>query len=237
MVGYYTVDSRFHGQGIGRKTWDKALASAKENSTNLFLNGVPNMWLKYQNVEGFDKLEEAKILVFEIPRKDVDLKRFKDLDSLEKCTLKVIGEDSNEVLLEKMFAYDESVVGFSRRACWRVYLSGEGKPLTLVLLKEEDVVGFGCGRRDIDGNLIIGPLYADSAELFGVLTRQLIESVELEPEQKIKLSTLSTNKVLTEMLTGWHSPLWGARQYTKFVLEPAAAAKIYCVQSPGFFLY
>lgn len=239
MMGFYAVDARLHGKGIGRKIWDKTMSSIDRNTTNLFLNGVPKMWEKYKNVEGFDKLEEAKLLVYDILRKNLDIGKLKDLDSLGESTLEVIEEGSSEELLEKVYSYDESVVGFSRSECWSVYLKGEDSPLTLAIFHDEQVVGFGCGRRDIDGNLIVGPLYANSIEIFEVVLKNIVERIELKLEQRVRIQFLSTNSSEIELLTeiGFEKVLWGVRQYTKFIHKPAEASKIYCIQSPGFFLY
>lgn len=239
MVGFYTVDARLHGQGIGRKIWDETMSSVDRNTTNLFLNGVPKMWAKYKDVEGFDKLEEAKLFVYDIPRENFDAGKLKDLDSLGETTLEIIEGGSSEQLLEQVFTYDESIVGFSRRECWSIYLRGKNSPLTLAIFKGEQIVGFGCGRRDIDDNLIVGPLYADSIDLFEVILRNIVERIELKPEQRVRVQCLSTNTIEIELLAdlGFEKVLWGVRQFTKFIHKPAAASKIYCIQSPGFFLY
>lgn len=241
MIGFYVVDPQLHGQGIGRKVWDKTLSCVDRDTTNIFLNGVPKMWEKYKNVEGFNKLEEAKVTVYDISCKNLNVGgKLKDLDSLGgESTLEIIEGSSDDKLLEKMHSYDESVVGFSRRECWSTYLKGEDSPLTLAILKEDKVIGFGCGRRDMNDNLIVGPLYADSIGIFEIILRGIAERVELKPEQSVRVQTLSTNDALIELLNelGFEQVLWGARQYTKFIHKPAAASKIYCIQSPGFFLY
>lgn len=103
----------------------------------------------------------------------------------------------------------------------------------------EEILGYGCIRRDNNNGGMIGPIYADSGDLCEVILRSLLEGFQLKAGNNIySVMALSSNKQACKILTkvGLNEVEQCSRMFTKFV--PAASfSKIYYVHSPNFTLF
>lgn len=157
FMGFYAVDPRYQGIGVGRELWSKTV-SRLDDTKNIGLYGVPAMSEKYKK-SGFKVEDPIRMLIYESyyeSRGDEDVQtkhvvypeRLMDLhnSNLEvfrtpKSKWLVISDQlktanfNEENLFNRLIEYDQAVNRFSRRKLLENYLLGDEVPLVAVMLK------------------------------------------------------------------------------------------------------
>lgn len=101
-----------------------------------------------------------------------------------------------------------------------------------------EIFGYGCIRRDNNSGGIIGPIYAESGDLFEVILRNLMERFSLEENRIFSVMALDCNKLACKVLSnvGLVEIEQCAKMFTKFI-PSATYSKIFCLHSPNFTLF
>lgn len=153
FMGFYAVDPRYQGIGVGRELWAKTVERL-DSGKNIGLYGVPAMSAKYKK-SGFKIEDSIRMLIYESrltndesggQKHELFPERLKALESqsLVQSTIRnnkwlLIGsqtlKDINERdLFDQLVKYDEHVNRFSRRDLLSNYLLGDDTPLTVIML-------------------------------------------------------------------------------------------------------
>lgn len=146
FMGFYAVEPKFQGMGIGRELWAKT-TSRLGGSTNVGLYGVPAMSDKY-NKSGFKVEDSIRMLIYESAPMDdsgelLNLDHLKDLSELtiddnSKYRLELIDANTSEEMFNKLIEFDARVNSFSRDKLLKNYLWSSDVPLTFVIVQVKD---------------------------------------------------------------------------------------------------
>jgi hypothetical protein len=146
-MGFYAVDPKYQGIGVGRELWAKTVARLDSSIHNIGLCGVPSMSDKYKK-SGFKIEDSTRMLIFESkPDKRLSIDQLKRTDDLvvgsngnssgdrSKIELFDNGQLSELGLIGKLIEYDEKVHGHSRDRLLRNYLFEANEvPLAVALV-------------------------------------------------------------------------------------------------------
>jgi hypothetical protein len=151
FMGFYAVDPKYQGIGVGRELWAKTVARLDSSIYNIGLYGVPSMSEKYKR-SGFKIEDSTRMLIFESePGKRLSIDQLKRTDDLvvvnndnsndrSKIELLDNGQLSESGLIGKLVEYDEKVHGHSRDRLLRNYLfEADEVPLALALVSSNTV--------------------------------------------------------------------------------------------------
>ncbi|XP_042895724.1 uncharacterized protein [Parasteatoda tepidariorum] len=192
FVGIYAVREKYRGSGIGYKVWNACMEHI--GSRNACLNAVPEKFELYRDRGGFPLVEtewtcvvnetsgnetvNPEVLSDVVP-KGVDIHPF------------------DESLLPFIYDYDYSLIGYKRNVA--VELSCKEKDSrTLVAMKEGACVGWGTIKLSCQNVGLIGPLYADEADVAEVMLRRLISDFPLS--KGFSMMTISSNTAANQMV-------------------------------------
>lgn len=149
FMGFYAVDPKYQGMGIGRELWAKTTARLGGYTTNTGLYGVPAMTEKYEK-SGFKVEDSIRMLIYESdvnsgPLNDseqlsqlTDLSELKIGDLRSKYRLELIDGNTSEEIFNKLIEYDTRINSFSRDKLLRNYLwsSSHEVPLTFAIVRD-----------------------------------------------------------------------------------------------------
>ncbi|KAK0402242.1 hypothetical protein QR680_016224 [Steinernema hermaphroditum] len=167
---YYThPELRASGLGLGRILFDELTKIA--NGTNRFLNAAPVMAKKYAERSGFDQFSPWSLVAIVAQAKDCDISKIDVFPDVSVV-------DLNGVELEELDEYDRSVGGgISRIEFLQRWLTQDDSFNKFAINEVGNVVGY-CNARIVCGNhVVLGPFYADSADIASSLMRHTLESV------------------------------------------------------------
>lgn len=266
FIGFYGVDPKYQGLGIGRKLWTKTLGRL-DPSLNVGLYGVPEMVEKYRN-SGFVVEDSISLVVFENER-PVNRNILKDLNNTE-LYFEIRRGNIEDNLITKIVEYDQTIHGHSRELLLNHYLNGDEAPITIVVLKKDTesccdssnmsendiessattdrrqssssecnkILGFGCIRKSNSRSGMIGPIYSDSDDISEAILKNLMIRFSPDPDQVFTIMPLSSNERAVAILQqmGFEELERCPRMFTKFV-PSAPSSKIFCVHSPNFSLF
>lgn len=175
FMGFYIVDSKHRGKGIGLKLWKKAIEHL--GSRTLGLDGVINQQENYKK-SGFllnyqNKRYEGKGIICQ-PHPLVDLKHYP---------------------FEPLLAYDTSVFGLNRSHFLQAWLK---MPHAVALGKAsvKGLLGYGVLRKCHEG-FKFGPLFADDTEIAQEIYQALAGYAQ---GQKIFLDVPAINKPAHDLI-------------------------------------
>ncbi len=201
-LGFYIVKPELRGQGYGFKLWQEAF---KHFSTqNIGLDGVVEQQANYQK-SGFQKAHRN------LRYKGKGAKAQSPFDSVPDKQKQENVIPLVEVSFPELVKYDRHCFPSERGSFLKIWIS-QPESFSFGLVKQNLLKGYGTIRKCVNGYKI-GPLFADSPEVAGILLDQLRGSI---PEQEeFFIDVPDNNPLALELVSGMEFVFETARMFTK----------------------
>ncbi|XP_015917468.1 uncharacterized protein [Parasteatoda tepidariorum] len=183
FVGLYAVKKSHRGKGLGLSIWKRAMEHVGQR--NVGLNSVPEHLHTYRDLAGFRIVAPWCTLFCEGVPQFADKKR--QLEGIQIVQIR-------SSVLPAVINYDASVHGYDRSKI--VTLStAEEDSLTLAAVRDGTgrVCGYGCLKKNVQGSLLVGPLYADEASIAEELLGNLVAEFPGESNGIISMAVINCN--------------------------------------------
>lgn len=192
FVGLYVVKNSYRRRGIGMKIWNAVME--RIGNRNVGVNPVPQQLENYRDKSGFPVQTSWCSKVSVVDKVDTT-KLSHDLPDVVVSQL-----SSGDVdIVDKVVAYDADVCGFTRGDLVPLLCEQEDSA-TVVALKDGEVCGYGNIKKNIKGNTIIGPLYADSGEIAEKILDELVKAFPLARDEGALIFTVDNNGSAMDIL-------------------------------------
>ncbi|GBM19474.1 hypothetical protein AVEN_119498-1 [Araneus ventricosus] len=180
---------------------------------NAGVNPVPEQLENYRDRSGFLVQTSWCSVVANTKSMDMALFAANDLDiNVQRLTLK-----DNDTL-NNVICYDADVCGFSRGNLVPL-LCNQKDSATIVATKadSDEICGYGNIRKNIKNGAIVGPLYADSAEIAERILYELLKAFPIGEVEGIIMMAIDCNLLAMKMMDklGFQSGNGIARLYRK----------------------
>ncbi|KAI1707801.1 acetyltransferase (GNAT) family domain-containing protein [Ditylenchus destructor] len=178
-IGFFFFLPEYRGKGIGTKLFEWTMAKDKfKEAKNWAIMSDYKRVKYYQSRHGFDKLGWNYSPVA-VSTKVINMHVIKGL--IEKQILEKVELVSPKSLenWQKVFEYDQKFFGgMNRDKFVKAFLTHPGAHAKIALEKDSgNVVGVGCIRETTTGDLIVGPLYADTPAIAETVILDLLSSL------------------------------------------------------------
>ncbi|XP_054717078.1 uncharacterized protein F36G3.2-like [Uloborus diversus] len=165
FVGLYAVRKSHQGKGLGLKVWKTAMDHVAER--NAGLNSVPEHLHTYRDLAGFKIVAPWSTLLCQGTPDTTVLK--KEPEGIQVIQLRAS-------VLPSVINYDSKIHGYDRSKIVTLSASEEDcVSLAAIRTGTGRICGYGCLKKSVQNSLLVGPLYADRADIAEALLRQLIE--------------------------------------------------------------
>ncbi|XP_055930946.1 uncharacterized protein LOC129961208 isoform X2 [Argiope bruennichi] len=194
FIGLYVVKSAYRRHGIGRKIWNAVMKRVGDR--NAGVNPVPEQLENYRDRSGFPVQTSWCSIVSHTKSMDMSLFTANDLDiNLQRLIL----EDNDT--LNEVICYDADVCGFSRGNLVPL-LCSQKDSVTMVATKTDsnEICGYGNIRKNIKNGAIVGPLYADSAEIAEKILYELVKAFPIGEIEGIMMMAIDCNLPAMKMM-------------------------------------
>ncbi|KAG8177113.1 hypothetical protein JTE90_008222 [Oedothorax gibbosus] len=192
FVGLYVVKDNYRRRGIGMKIWSAVMERIGDR--NVGVNPVPEQLENYRDKSGFPVQTSWSSKVSAAETVDTT-KLSHDLPEIAVREL----SSGNVDLVDKVVAYDADVCSFTRGDLVPLLCDQEDS-VTMVALRDGEVCGYGNIKKNIKGNTIIGPLYADCGEIAEKILDELVNAFPLAREEGALIFTVDNNGSAMEIL-------------------------------------
>ncbi|KAI1706636.1 acetyltransferase (GNAT) family domain-containing protein [Ditylenchus destructor] len=166
-IGFFFFLPEYRGKGVGTELFEWTVAKEKfRKAKNWTLLAAHERVEYYKTRHGFDKLGWTFSPVI-IPTKELRPDAIKNLTENQDFTKIEFVLPKSLENWQNVFEYNRKFFGgFRRDKFVKTFLSHPEAHAKIALDKESgNVTGIGCIRETATGNLILGPLYADSPEI------------------------------------------------------------------------
>ncbi|XP_054706276.1 uncharacterized protein LOC129216144 [Uloborus diversus] len=215
FVGLYAVRSTYQRRGIGMKIWNAVMERIGDR--NVGVNPVPDQLSNYRDKAGFPVQTSWCSVVCKIPEIQPENLLF-EISGVEVQIL----HSNDQQTIDLVTDYEADIFGFSRGRLTQL-LSAQKESLTMVALKDSgtEVCGFGNVKKNIKGNALVGPLYADDAEVAELILHHLIKEFPTAKDKGVTLMTVDSNQSALELVDslGFEKEHGIARLYRKDEVE------------------
>lgn len=194
FIGLYVVKSAYRRHGIGRKIWNAVMK--RVGNRNAGVNPVPEQLENYRDRSGFPVQTSWCSVVSNTMSMDMALFTPNDLDiNVQQLTL----EDNDT--LNCVICYDADVCGFSRGNLVPL-LCNQKDSVTMVATKAEssEICGYGNIRKNIKNGAIVGPLYADRADIAERILFELVKAFPIAETEGIMMMAIDCNLPAMKMM-------------------------------------
>ena len=194
FIGMYAVKSTFQRRGIGRKIWNKVMERVGDR--NAGVNPVPEMLENYRDRAGFP-IQSDWLSVVCVAKEVLTSEMISEIPGVD---VNVISSEDDETT-HSAAEYDSQVFGFSRGRLIPI-LCREEDSITVIATKSHDnsVCGYGNIKKNIKGNALVGPLFADDSCIAELVLYHLIKSFPEAESKGVTLMAIDCNQDALDMV-------------------------------------
>ncbi|GBM05663.1 hypothetical protein AVEN_175523-1 [Araneus ventricosus] len=191
FVGLYAVKKSHRGKGLGVRIWKKAMEHIGER--NAGLNSVPEHLRTYRDLAGFSNVAPWCTLICEgVPDFGIRI--------IEPEGIQVVQIRAS--VLPSVINYDASIHGYDRSKIVTLSTAEEDSyALAAVRNGTRRVCGYGCIKNNVQGSLLVGPLYADRIDIAEELLRRLFAEFPGDSNGKITIGVINCNSEAMKLVT------------------------------------
>ncbi|XP_015915055.2 uncharacterized protein [Parasteatoda tepidariorum] len=192
FVGIYAVREKYRGKGVGYKVWSACMDHI--GSMDVCINAVPDKFELYRDKGGFPVVETEWKCVVNETQFDVAFNPEALSDIIPEGVEILPFQDS---FLPSMLEYDYSLMGYKRDIAIELNCK-EKDSQTVVAMKDGACIGWGTIKLTCLNLGLVGPLYADDADVAEAILRRLI--TEYPRYDGFSMMTISSNVAASAML-------------------------------------